>query len=816
MTVVVNQPFSSEALLQQAVAGLLTRMPDISGVQILHGTQEYGKDVVFYIRGGFNERVLCACVIKNAKITGDASATAGARNVFLQAQQAFDTPHVDSAGREVFVERVYVVTPFDLPPPTIASIKGLLRDRAGQIVFIGGPELFDAFKRYWPDFFADEADVLQRHLIHTSKRFEEDNPLDNLASLYHLGSIDPNYKKIYVPQLFQRQLNSFSWTRTFLDAVPKEVTLTRDWTQGELWKVRKGLIDFKVNLSLLAEWGFLSESKRVQISDGTTTLNAEVEKAWRLGLKKQRRSQGLSENAKVTDAETVFLHNSRKLILQSLVIQDYVKASLEPLNEGLALLHDIVDAPPTVDAGSLSYEEFRFICAVNECAPHASDIWEKYKSRTVSLPKNIHNIWGGSLMIVGAPGYGKTSFCRWHALQDAERFMSGHSKTLPVYIPLHRLGTGKLGSFEKTFLASVGESALISSKFDRLATDVRFRIYLDGLDEVPSRARREEIIALAKDHASTNERYQIILTARDHIEGSWLTWMPRISLSGFDNTEIINLVSRWLGKDTIEAKQFYEQLGVTPTLANLMRTPLLATLIILLFRQTGRLPESKTKLYDVFLDLLFGGWDTAKGILRESKYGSRIKMMTLATLASNLHEAGKREFSDSEFRRAFKAVFAESKAISWEGLRDELIEDGVIGKSGALSQFSHLSFQEFLTAKSFMADPQPKRVRKALAAFLSGKSWWREVLRFYIGLSSKPREITLWLLAEIDRIANAQTVGSEQTNDLLTGVAEAFPEYPIEDLIDLQTRSQETSSARAIIAEARRKMIGRKEGVSNG
>src|SRR5260370_362843 len=146
----MSRRFSSEALLQQAVAGLLIRMPNISGVRILQGTQELGKDLVFYIRGAFNENVLCACVIKNKKITGDAGKSAGARTVLLQAQQAFDTPYVSDSGEDVHVQRVYVITPFDLTPATINSVKGKLNERIGQIVFICGAHLFDLFKEFWP------------------------------------------------------------------------------------------------------------------------------------------------------------------------------------------------------------------------------------------------------------------------------------------------------------------------------------------------------------------------------------------------------------------------------------------------------------------------------------------------------------------------------------------------------------------------------------------------------------------------------------------------------------------------------------------
>jgi hypothetical protein len=40
--------FESKILLQEAIAGLLSRMPNRAGVQILQGAQEYGKDIIFY------------------------------------------------------------------------------------------------------------------------------------------------------------------------------------------------------------------------------------------------------------------------------------------------------------------------------------------------------------------------------------------------------------------------------------------------------------------------------------------------------------------------------------------------------------------------------------------------------------------------------------------------------------------------------------------------------------------------------------------------------------------------------------------------
>jgi predicted NACHT family NTPase len=55
-----------------------------------------------------------------------------------------------------------------------------------------------------------------------------------------------------------------------------------------------------------------------------------------------------------------------------------------------------------------------------------------------------------------------------------------------------------------------------------------------------------------------------------------------------------------------------------------MRVPLLATLIIAVFRnpRLKKLPESKVRLYELFVELHSGGWDAAKNISRNSSYGS--------------------------------------------------------------------------------------------------------------------------------------------------------------------------------------------------
>jgi NACHT domain-containing protein len=795
--------FSSEILLQQALAGLLTKMPENWGVQILQGTQELGKDLVFYTRGGFGELLLCACVVKNKRITGEVSKSDGARTILFQAQQAFDSPHTDANGRDIFVERVYIVTPFNLPPATINSIKGALRERAGQVIFVGGSELFDLFKQYWPDFLADEADALQKHLANTSKVYEEENPLFKIASQYHLGAVETSARKIYVPQELHRDVSSYQLGLTITNSIPKSDNLSLHWRIQTLRAAIKQLNQLKIALNFLDKWGYVDRD--LLNGEGGTLASIDsfsslLEGRWLEGVRRKYKVRPAS--LRMADKKAVVrLYMLSNINKHASELEKKIQACIKPLTENIGQVNEIITSSEVHGVNALSDESFQLACRLDDCAHSAPDgVFKRGNVMTIKLPRDILDNWAGSLMIVGAAGFGKTSFCRWHALQDVEKFNTQKSDVLPIYHPLHRFSNQELSSFEEAFLSVVGRSALLTEGEQRKKArgQLRLRIYLDGLDEIPSIEKRQELIDLVRRKAWNSKKYQIVLTARDFVRGPWLEWLPRVHLSGFGEDEVLNLVTQWFSKSVEEAERFMEQLRSVPALSKLMRTPLLATLIILVFRQTGRLPENKARLYGIFTELMSGGWDLTKGFLRESKFGQAIKEMVLTTLARTQHMSERREFGDREIVAAMEGNLFGDILNNWEMFRDELVVDGLISRSADVYQFSHLSFQEFLTAKSFISDLHPSRVRKALTDYLGGNDWWREVLHFYIGLIGKPKEITDWLTSEIDSfsVMREQTYSlspegvklppeRNRINYLLLSVKESYPAFSMDNLLGI-------------------------------
>ena len=177
----------------------------------------------------------------------------------------------------------------------------------------------------------------------------------------------------------------------------------------------------------------------------------------------------------------------------------------------------------------------------------------------------------------------------------------------------------------------------------------------------------------------SDRNVDIVLTAREHVFG--LGWLSRVRLRELDQDGIRELVNKWLEHNESEVRTFFEQLSAVPSLGRLMEIPLLGTLIIAVYRKQKKLPESKIKLYEIFVELLSGGWDIAKDVKRKTQFGSTIKLTVLGHLATLLHFNKKRQFEESLFRTAVKDILPKT-AEQWEILLNELIQDCLLSPVG--------------------------------------------------------------------------------------------------------------------------------------
>jgi predicted NACHT family NTPase len=258
-------------------------------------------------------------------------------------------------------------------------------------------------------------------------------------------------------------------------------------------------------------------------------------------------------------------------------------------------------------------------------------------------------------------------------------------------------------------------------------------------------------------------------------------WLPRIRLSPLSDSQLRRLVGNWLEHDTSEIEQFFKTASRLPAIFQILRVPLLGTLTILVYKNLKDLPENKNRLYAMFIDLLLGGWNLAKGIKRHSQFSSTSKLTALTRLAGMLHLSKAKECGRNMLQSSLKQAVPtlKDKAAS---VLVELVEDGLLIPTGRDSYiFPHLSFQEYLAARD--VDPTGGAANRILRAFLDGEEWWREVISFLIGMSSNPPRLEAWVLGVSQQAKeNARAPIPEieaRTDQALERIIEAFPDYQL-------------------------------------
>jgi hypothetical protein len=792
--------FKTEAHLRKVIADLFRKMGH-TGVRITHGPNEKGKDIIFYSEGPLGERRLFACVVKNESITGQADDhTRGAptlvhriQGVLNQIESAFGEPLPNGRGAEEWVDCVYVISPYECTSPTIESVKTRLQ-RGGQISFKCGSELLDLFAKHWREFLWFESTILLSYLSALRKGLEEDYALATLILQKSYMATSPgSLSDLYVEPMFHRELRQFKVANVgSLDLG----VLAGHRTLEEVTEAARSARRLSELLRTAPVWAQQPDAT-AQVAEEIRLVGVKTSELWQAAYRKyiaQLRDDARQKQARAThtfassgaftnadiivpsqNEASVELLPSIDVVAHARTVQQKAGEAVLELRNRTSIASNFSSTSFSSSISALESAGFLTYCQIAEAARLAPQAFDCGPSTFQLLfDEELLDRFSGSLLVTAPAGFGKTTFCRWHAIRDANRLVQRQAAVLPVYRTLHPLSRGPLRTFEEAFFPTDDLKTLIKQQAAGQSPFERIRLYLDGLDEVTSFERQQEIVSLAEQVAIQWPFVQIILTARDHVSGRSLRWLPRIRLSKLSDTKIRLLAQRWLEADRVDS--FFERLQEGGNLVELMRIPLLATLILAVYSKTGSVPPNKTNLYTLFVELLCGGWDFYKSIQRRSSsFGVRDKEVVLGRLAGILQNEEKRDATDSDFRSALKNSIS-ARVSDWEEFLEDIVEDGLLVRVGTALTFSHLSFQEFLAARD-LRDHMGSRPKQALSWYLNGKDWWREVLAFYVTLSDRPGETDEWLLKRA--IASSTPVADleARVQQLRSALKAAFPAY---------------------------------------
>ncbi|MBA3533129.1 MAG: HEAT repeat domain-containing protein [Ardenticatenales bacterium] len=318
-------------------------------------------------------------------------------------------------------------------------------------------------------------------------------------------------------------------------------------------------------------------------------------------------------------------------------------------------LKAVADVPDAAD--SYSAEERRLLLeaktlseeAREEMALHLDSLraerWNRDARRDVarlqrrSIQQTLDDASQQGIVILGDPGSGKTTLLHYLALRAAHRD-GQRADVLPIFVPLAayddylRRAPEKhaLGDFLALYYQEWHSLPGLAPLFQQALTEGRALLLLDGLDEVLDTTTRqfvaEQAAALLRQWMGPGNRFALTSRIVGYREARVPGDLPHVTVLDFGYAEIELFAHQWcrayeiwseegesafaLQQAAVEEKALLEDVRSNSSVERLAASPLLLTMLALLRRNGGKLPDRCVELYERYTRTLINNWEGSR------------------------------------------------------------------------------------------------------------------------------------------------------------------------------------------------------------
>jgi hypothetical protein len=269
-------------------------------------------------------------------------------------------------------------------------------------------------------------------------------------------------------------------------------------------------------------------------------------------------------------------------------------------------------------------------------------------------------------------------------------------------------------------------------------------ILLDGLDEVPAQQLNQTINQI-QNFADQYKQNRFIASCRTAAYQSRFRQFVDVVMADFDDSQIKQFIVNWFHSEednqsgTAQSCWKLLQQPAHSATKELAKTPLLLTMLCLVFDDSQNFPEKRAELYKQALDILLSKWAAEKRIQHDPIYQDltlTLETIMLGEIAYKSFEEDRLFFSQREVVDQIRTFLA-SNLNAPKYLDGEVILKAIQVQQGILVEravdifsFSHLTLQEYLTAQN-IAD---NNLIDQLVSNNLTEQRWREVFQLVAGL----------------------------------------------------------------------------------
>jgi predicted NACHT family NTPase/transcriptional regulator with XRE-family HTH domain len=391
------------------------------------------------------------------------------------------------------------------------------------------------------------------------------------------------------------------------------------------------------------------------------------------------------------------------------------------------------------------------------------------------------------LIVLGKPGAGKTTFLKYLAMQCITGKFAANKVpffvTLKDFADTSTRSRPKLVKYLANTLSDSMQQHTFRNKFSELtSTEIiklllnhgRCLILLDGLDEV-LKEDTKRIYREIGDAADKFYQSQFVITCRIAAQEFVFDRFVEVEVADFDGQQIATFVENWFrakndSNDSLKATKFIQKIQQNLPIRELASNPLLLTLFCLVFGESGDFPSRRADLYEEGVKILLKKWDATRNIQRDELYRELDVQRREDLLSFVAYETFSRGELILEKRKIEGYVASFLQNLRYDDSDHEIRVDSeavlraieaqhglLIQRARGVYTFSHLTLQEYFTAREITLTNQPTRQREmfeVLKDFFSNPRW-REVFLLTMEMSRDASNFLLEIKRDIDlQVAN--------------------------------------------------------------